>query len=153
MWQTDLKHNALNKCKTLLLYLNKNTSKIKDLTCCTAGSFWTAPGKPWLGSCLLLRWPMHLQPGPGRPPGELLRTQRPQPLTLHHFQSSLKTFIKRGQTLPQSLFAARTWKPPNFHLQFLRYCDVFFISGLSSASNSFRVFSLPVQRTSSDWKS
>lgn len=42
-------------------------------------------------------------------------------MTLHHLQSSLKTSIKRGQTLPHSLLAAPTWKSPNFHLQFVSH--------------------------------
>lgn len=41
--------------------------------------------------------------------------------TLHHLPSSLKSFIKRGQTLSQSLLAAPTWKSPNFHLQFVSH--------------------------------
>lgn len=49
MWQMALKHNVLNKCK-ILLYLNKNTSKIKDLASHTLCSFCTAAEKASWGA-------------------------------------------------------------------------------------------------------
>lgn len=120
MWQMALKHNALNECK-IVFYLNKNTSKINDqyflqfLSCCTKrlareltpALLIDAPSAPPFTVILVTQQEYH---------SELRDVSW---MTLHHLKSSLKTFIKRGQTRPQRVLAAPTWESPKFHLQFV----------------------------------